>query len=425
MIKKQRTVPIAEEDALIRQLLASPRLLLKSFQPEMEQEFWDALAERSMAMINGFVFPGVIFYVLLGLINFPIVYYLSWEFFRTQELYNLAYTYSMGIVCLGALPILIHASSFNKYFYRIIGTVCFIGILSTAYFSLQFKTPWVAQAATYVVILVYILVYFIIGMRPVVALAIGISSGSAALALAYLRTASYDFVWYSNEEIVRYVYYIGLINFVGYVVSSVNISKERVNFLQSRLLESDKLQAERMSEELTRLSREDPGTGLANRRYFNERMDEEWERALRSGEALSVIFIDIDHFKLYNDYYGHMQGDVTLRAVADCLRNNLHRSTDLAARYGGEEFLLLLPNTPVEGARIVANTILAAVDTLEIEHKKSKTAKHVTVSVGVSTCSFNDDEMTIADLIRQADEAVYKAKSDGRHRIREYHLIVD
>ena len=425
MIKKQRTVAIAEEDALIRQLLTSPRLLLKSFQPEMEQEFWDALAERSVAMINGFVFPGVIIYVMLGLINFPIVYYLSWDFFRTQELYNLAYTYSMGIFCLGALPLLIHASSFNKYFYRIIGTVCFIGILSTAYFSLQFKTPWVAQAATYLVILVYILVFFIIGMRPVVALSIGIGAGASAIGLAYMRTYNYDFVWYSNEELVRYVYYIGLINFVGYVVSSVNISKERVSFLQSRLLESDKLQAERMSEELTRLSREDPGTGLANRRYFNERMDEEWERALRSGESLSVIFIDIDHFKLYNDYYGHMQGDVTLHAVANCLRANLHRSTDLAARYGGEEFLLLLPNTPVEGARIVANTILSAVDALNIEHRKSKTAKHVTVSVGVSTCGFSDDDMTIADLIRQADEAVYKAKSDGRHRIREYHLIVD
>jgi len=120
-----------------------------------------------------------------------------------------------------------------------------------------------------------------------------------------------------------------------------------------------------------------------------------------------------------------MQGDVTLHAVASCLRANLHRSTDLAARYGGEEFLLLLPNTPVEGARIVANTILAAVDSLDIEHKKSKTSKHVTVSIGVSTCSFNDDEMTIAELIRQADEAVYKAKTDGRHRIREYHLMVD
>jgi len=425
LIKKQRTAPIAEEDALIRQLLSSPRLLFKSFHPEMEQEFWDALAERSVSMINGFVFPGVIFYVLLGVINFPIVYYLSWDFFRTQELYNLAYTYSMGIVCLGALPILIHASSFNRYFYRIIGAVSFVGILSTAYFSLQFKTPWVAQAATYAVVLVYILVYFIIGMRPVVALMIGVGAGALALVLAYMRTYNYDFVWYSNEEIVRYVYYIGLINFVGYVVSNVNISKERVSFLQSRLLESDKLQAERMSEELTRLSREDPGTVLANRRYFNERMDEEWERAQRSGEALSVIFIDIDHFKAYNDYYGHMQGDVTLHSVAGALRANLHRSTDLAARYGGEEFLLLLPNTPVEGARIVANTILASIDALNIEHRKSKTSKHVTVSIGVSTCSFNDDEMTIAELIRQADEAVYKAKSDGRHRIREYHLMVE
>ncbi|AXI03118.1 GGDEF domain-containing protein [Aquirhabdus parva] len=423
MKNKPPATPIPKEDVLIRELLSGQRFLMRSFQPEMESAFWRTLAERSTSMINGFIFPGAIVYLILGVLNLPIVYYFSWSYFRTQDLYNLAYMYAIGILCLGTLPALLKRSFFHQYFYAIMGTISFFGVLSTSYFSLQFKTPWVSQAATYDVVLVYILVYFIIGMKPRFIFAVGLSAGLLALAIAYFRTANFDFIWYSNEELVRYVYYVGLINLVGLVVSTVNIAKERVSFLQSRLLELDKLQAEDMSDKLTRLSREDPVTGLANRRYFNERMDEEWERAQRSGEPLSVLFIDIDHFKTYNDTYGHLQGDEALHQVAQTLKLFLHRSTDLAARYGGEEFLVLLPNTPVAGAKTVADKVLAAVDALNIEHKKSKTAKFVTVSIGVSTCSFVDSEVTIAELINQADEAVYKAKADGRHRVREYHRM--
>jgi diguanylate cyclase (GGDEF)-like protein len=244
-----------------------------------------------------------------------------------------------------------------------------------------------------------------------------------AMLIAYLQTANYDFVWYSNEEIYRYFYYIGLINFIGYVVSHANLAKERETFLQARLLTLDKAEAERMGKELERMSREDPMTGLANRRYFNERMDNEWERAHRSGEPISLIFVDIDHFKAYNDHYGHLKGDDALTAVAHTLQEVLTRSTDVAARYGGEEFIVLLPNTPIAGARAVADRILYTVDALNIEHKKSKSEKYVTVSIGVSTYSIHDQEITIAEFIHQADEAVYKAKFAGRHRIREFHLI--
>jgi diguanylate cyclase (GGDEF)-like protein len=338
-------------------------------------------------------------------------------------LYNLAYIYGIGILCLSSLPILLKKSFSRHHFYLIVGTIAFIGVLSTAYFSLQFKTPLVAQASTYDVILVYVLIYFILGLKPKFVLLIGISAGMLAMLIAYLQTANYDFVWYSNEEIYRYFYYIGLINFIGYVVSHANLAKERETFLQARLLTLDKAEAERMGKELERMSREDPMTGLANRRYFNERMDNEWERAHRSGEPISLIFVDIDHFKAYNDHYGHLKGDDALTAVAHTLQEVLTRSTDVAARYGGEEFIVLLPNTPIAGARAVADRILYTVDALNIEHKKSKSEKYVTVSIGVSTYSIHDQEITIAEFIHQADEAVYKAKFAGRHRIREFHLI--
>lgn len=421
--KKQIAVPVQQEDALIRRILAERRTLLRRFQPEMEAMFWSSVAERTANMINGIVLPATIAYIILGLVSFPVVYFLSWDAFRTHELYNLAYIYGMGILCLSSLPILLKKSFSLKNFYIIVGFVSFIGVLSTAYFSLQFKTPLVAQAATYDVIVVYILIYFAAGMKPKFVLLIGGMAGLLAMLIAYFQTVDYDFVWYSNEEIARYVYYVGLINFIGYVVSHTNIAKERENFLQARLLALDKAEAERMGRELERMSREDPMTGLANRRFFNERMDDEWGRAQRSGEPISLIFIDIDHFKAYNDYYGHLKGDDTLVAVAHTLQKILSRSTDVASRYGGEEFVVLLPNTPIAGARAVAERILASVDELNIEHRKSKTEKFVTVSVGVSTYAITDEEITIAQFIHQADEAVYKAKAAGRHRIREYHLM--
>jgi diguanylate cyclase (GGDEF)-like protein len=421
--KKQTESTTLQEGALIRRLLSEHRILLRRFQPEMETMFWRGMAERTANLINGIVLPTIVVYLLLGLISLPLVYFLSWESFRTHELYNLAYIYGIGILCLSSLPILLKKSFSRHHFYLIVGTIAFIGVLSTAYFSLQFKTPLVAQASTYDVILVYVLIYFILGLKPKFVLLIGISAGMLAMLIAYLQTANYDFVWYSNEEIYRYFYYIGLINFIGYVVSHANLAKERETFLQARLLTLDKAEAERMGKELERMSREDPMTGLANRRYFNERMDNEWERAHRSGEPISLIFVDIDHFKAYNDHYGHLKGDDALTAVAHTLQEVLTRSTDVAARYGGEEFIVLLPNTPIAGARAVADRILYTVDALNIEHKKSKSEKYVTVSIGVSTYSIHDQEITIAEFIHQADEAVYKAKFAGRHRIREFHLI--
>ncbi|GAC1609186.1 MAG: GGDEF domain-containing protein [Aquirhabdus sp.] len=423
MSKKQIVTPTLQEDAVIRGILAERGILLRRFKPEMEAMFWGSLAERTANLINGIVVPATIAYLILGVVSFPLVYFLSWDSFRTHELYNLAYIYGMGILCLSSLPILLKKTFSVKNFYIIVGVVSFIGVLSTSYFSLQFKTPLVAQIATYDVILVYILIYFVTGMKPKFVLLIGGVAGLLSLLIAYLQTVNFDFVWYSNEEIMRYFYYVGLINFIGFIVAHANIAKERENFLQARLLALDKAEAERMGRELERLSREDPMTGLANRRFFNERMADEWERAQRSGEPISLIFIDIDHFKAYNDCYGHLKGDDTLIAVAHTLQSILSRSTDVASRYGGEEFVVLLPNTPIVGARAVAERILVAVDTLDIEHKKSKTEKFVTVSIGVSTYAITDEEITIAEFIQQADDAVYKAKTAGRHRIREYHLM--
>lgn len=419
----QLDILMLQEDVVIRRLLLEDRFLWRNFKPDLEAKFWDFVDSRTIHSLQKRAIPVSITYIILGLISLPFVYLFGAQSFRPYEFYNAIYIYSVGAICLTVLPVLLRRPSNRKRLHVILGVTAFIGILSTAYFSLQFDTTILFQAATYDVILAYILVYFILGIKPKSALFIGLSAGLLALIIAYLQTASDGFVRYSSEEIILYFYYIGLINFIGYIVGYANTAKERVNFLQARLLALDKATAERMGKELVRLTREDSMTGLANRRFFNERMSDEWGRARRSGEPLSLIFVDIDHFKAYNDYYGHLKGDDALIAVAHALQQVLARSTDLAARYGGEEFVILLPNTPIKGARAVADRVLHIVDALDIQHKKSLIEKHVTVSIGVSTCSIDEEDLTIAEFIHQADNAVYKAKSAGRHRIREHHLI--
>jgi diguanylate cyclase (GGDEF)-like protein len=165
--------------------------------------------------------------------------------------------------------------------------------------------------------------------------------------------------------------------------------------------------------ELRELSRTDSLTGLANRRTLDERIATEWARTLRAKAALSVLFIDIDRFKAYNDTYGHQQGDAVLAAVAHAIDACTSRPTDLAARFGGEEFIVLLPETQAAGANHVAEGIHRAVALLDIAHRGSEFRK-VTISVGIATSM--GAAGTVAGLLEQADQALYAAKTAGRNR---------
>lgn len=171
-----------------------------------------------------------------------------------------------------------------------------------------------------------------------------------------------------------------------------------------------------MTRSLESLSITDSLTGLANRRHFDAILTTEYARHVRSGGQLSLIMLDIDHFKAFNDTYGHLKGDDCLREVGRVLRETVSRVADLAARYGGEEFACILPETDRNGAVIVAEQIRRGIEALAIQHSASSATDHVTASLGVITAECDPDASPL-DLLSLADELLYQAKSSGRNRI--------
>jgi diguanylate cyclase (GGDEF)-like protein len=166
---------------------------------------------------------------------------------------------------------------------------------------------------------------------------------------------------------------------------------------------------------MQRLATEDALTGVANRRKFDSVLDQEWRRAQREGHWLSVVLIDVDFFKRYNDRYGHARGDECLHAVAQAIASQCLRPADLVARYGGEEFALVLAETDPDGVAAVLRAIFAAVDRLAIEHADSTCSDHVTISLGATSLR-PAAQHTIHGALKRADELLYLAKEQGRHR---------
>ncbi|MCE8014904.1 diguanylate cyclase [Halomonas sp. MCCC 1A17488] len=173
----------------------------------------------------------------------------------------------------------------------------------------------------------------------------------------------------------------------------------------------------KQSEQLLELSQHDPLTGVANRRLFDERFAE--ALSLRSARhRTSAMMIDIDHFKLYNDHYGHQAGDICLMTLAQCMEDCLKPHGFLVARTGGEEFSVLLPGTSLDIALAHARELLKAINALEMPHEFSPTSTSVTVSIGVA--AHQADMTTPSDIMRAADQAMYQAKTGGRNRVEAY-----
>lgn len=195
---------------------------------------------------------------------------------------------------------------------------------------------------------------------------------------------------------------------IDYVIKPISppIVKARVRNL---------LELKRSRDFWERMSSVDALTGIANRRQFDTVVENEWRRAKRIRQSFGLMLLDVDFFKKYNDTYGHGAGDTCLMQVAGALNATILRPADLCARYGGEEFVCVLPDTPQQGVAEIAERVRDAVESLDIAHKGSAIANHVSVSIGgISVVA--DFDLTVAQLIEAADKNLYQAKESGRNR---------
>ena len=171
-----------------------------------------------------------------------------------------------------------------------------------------------------------------------------------------------------------------------------------------------------VEEHLSNLAVHDGLTGIYNRRYFDETLAREWKRTMREKAPLSLIMLDIDYFKKYNDTYGHQAGDECLRQVATTISGALRRPADMAARYGGEEFVVVLPNLKLEDSAKFGETIRAKIEALKMEHKQSDANPFITVSLGIASV-VPSSISSYEELVGAADKALYSAKNKGRNRV--------
>lgn len=197
-------------------------------------------------------------------------------------------------------------------------------------------------------------------------------------------------------------------------------SRSYVNMLQRdeayRALRRSQQELLKVNLELRRLTQSDGLTGLSNRRYFDEFLGAEWRRAQRENTEVSLLMIDVDYFKPYNDTYGHVAGDNVLRSVATTIRREVSQPRDLVARFGGEEFAVVLPGAGSALARLLAEKMRRDVAGLELPHMGSAVSEHLTISVGVATLTPGEGLAETA-LIEEADAALYRAKREGRNRV--------
>lgn len=271
--------------------------------------------------------------------------------------------------------------------------------------------------------------FFIILTVTIIVSAIGFISLSSDLRAVFLFfyplmipiTLS-CFMYYSNPlmlatgiMLIVYMIVAGFLTIMHYQHFVRSVIYQQRNLLLKQRIEHSNDDLKQANEKLEALSATDPLTGLANRRHFDHFLERELQQAQRERSSLSIILIDIDYFKPYNDNYGHLAGDEALIRVARAIAESLTRPMDLAARYGGEEFVVVLPGTDMKGAIKIAERLQHSIQALHLRHEYTRLPnKFITISMGLAEMHTNR-ECTAQTLIDRVDKALYRAKSAGRN----------
>ena len=312
----------------------------------------------------------------------------------------------VGIIILGAW-IFSFFKALNQFFdfYVTIGSACAVAItfLIITHVGNMQHHPLFHASMMYAVIIIYAFA----GLRFYSAVIAGWSGGLIAAFMSLLTHQEID--WTVLHRTYTFSSLLGMS--LAYAIDR----QHRENYLQNCIIEVTQAELTQQAEELSRLSQQDSLTGLANRRHLNEVLEKEWRWAQRHHMPMTIMMIDIDYFKAYNDTLGHLAGDECIKRISHSLKTVTSRSHDLAARYGGEEFMLVLPMTDVHEAQALSRHVISLIRQLNIPHPASQVSDVVTISTGVATL-IPTQEDDLAEFIVRADRALYLAKSEGRNQ---------
>lgn len=387
--------------------LNSPLGLLRDFPGELEQSFRVWLDTRMQSLLRQYLWALMILFSFLIMITGINIYWFTPVMFREGDL-DIYMAKSLALGC--AMVMLLWATrqpvSGQRFRYAI-GLVCILllvmlGVAVPAYGGsynriMGMTNLWVAA-----------IVIFATGLHLPRACLVIMLCVLPCIVMFSLMQGLTENLWLYCVQLCAAGMFLLVFSFVMARV-------HRQVFLQEGILMRDKTRLTELTEQLSQLSLRDALTGVANRRRFDEVLEREWGRARRQQSPLALLFIDVDNFKAYNDYYGHQAGDDCLRAVAFVLVDSGRRQADLVARYGGEEFVLLLPDTDMAGAMDAAQRIRAFLGQTALPHVAVPQGR-VTVSIGVAT-HVPDNASDAASLVAAADQAVYRAKKEGRDRV--------
>ncbi|AVZ85349.1 GGDEF domain-containing protein [Acinetobacter sp. WCHA45] len=380
----------------------------KNLPTQLENEFWQFNIDRTRINAIQFFGQGVITYAIFVLLILPS----NLLVIRTSTHFILDFVYSiLSLVVVAAALFLFWAFSrfrrLNPLFYPATCVIVFCTIFIPSLLMMSISNLVLQNQSMVLIAFLYMLGFILSGLKPKHMLWIGSSAAIVILLSLYFLKVPCDFLMLGRT-------FIGSL-LLGFSISVMLTSKDRKLFLKTKISEIDERILRLQASELLHLSQHDELTKVSNRRTFEEMFSYYYELACKESKAMSVLFIDIDYFKNYNDFYGHQMGDQVISAIAKMIKSSI-RHMDFIARYGGEEFVVLLPETSAQGAYAVATNIYRAIDRQMIQHEKSLVSNHVTISLGITV--FNGNPKISQDsVIHTADKALYRAKQLGRNQI--------
>ena len=382
------------------------------FPKQLEVEFWQQHLEQARHNINQYFWSGVLIYFIITVLIITGDYWLIDRNFFIHDFIHSLLGLVNGAFCLLTLFFFAHYKILRSYYPYAAMALTFWAIVSMTWLTMTVLTEVFRYQAMMIISMIYIMGFVLTGVKPFHMLLTGLMAAVVAMIMLLSLHIPIDVMVMGRVLVGSSV--------MGFLISKMLCTRERMIFLvmhQARLSEKiNRIHAE----ELLHLSQHDALTKVSNRRTFDEMLDSYFEQARHDEVPLSLLFIDVDFFKKYNDHYGHQKGDEVISAIAKSIKDSI-RHMDFVARYGGEEFVVLLPETDAHGAYAVASNIFKAVERLAIPHSQSLVSSNVTISLGFTVYK-GEAEIFKSDFLQRADQALYRAKQLGRNQI-YYHTL--